>query len=74
MDDSGKVIDEKHRKVRIGVFLARWQKEALDKIAEREGRTVADLIRQMTGSFLRSRSQPGKWTEEIASPPGQGND
>ena len=52
------------KKVRVGILLPLWQKEALQQLAAREGRTVADLIRQNVSSFLRSRGD-GEWSEEM---------
>ena len=56
-------------KVRIGIFIPRWQKVALERIAEHEGRNVSDLIRQQVSSYLESIRIPGKWTETKDSPP-----
>ena len=62
-------MDAKHDKVRIGIFIPRWQKDALEKISERDGRSVSDLIRQQVSAYLRSVTEPGKWTEEKMDPP-----
>jgi len=56
--DIQKIKDDfvKSQKVRVGIFLPAWQKQALEEIAEQEGRTVSDLIRQQTSTFLRERN------------------
>ena len=45
------------QKVRLSMWLSKRQHDELKQLAEYEGRTVSDLIRQLVGSFLRDNNE-----------------
>lgn len=63
---------DKHKKVRVGIAIPAWQKDALEKISGRTGRSVSDLIRQQVSAYLETFREPGIWTEEPKNPPKSG--
>lgn len=54
--DSGKARDGRSSKIRLSMWLNRRQHEELKELAEYEGRTVSDIIRQLVSSHLRDNS------------------
>lgn len=48
---------------KTNVYLPEQQKDALQKMADRSGRTVAELIRQAVDEFLARQKETSKGTQ-----------
>jgi len=60
MGQDQEVKSNRNSKVRVNMWLPRHQHDELKQLAEYEGRSVSDIIRQLIASYLRDSSSVEK--------------